>query len=126
MQVEGQIKLPELTKQKVVSENKRLARKESEVPKQEKVSLLALHLNEHKDLAQTIDKVNHLLEISNYHIKFRLDDKSGRLQVKLIDDESNETIREIPPDEMLHLSARIKGILDSFDKLIGLFVDELV
>jgi flagellar protein FlaG len=126
MQVGAQIKLSELTKSKVIAENNRTVRQESEVPKQEKVSLTALHLNENKDLSNTIGKVNHLLEISHYRIKFKIDSESGRLQVKLIDDESNETIREIPPDEMLNLSARIKGILESFDKLIGVFVDELV
>ncbi|MDD4802937.1 MAG: flagellar protein FlaG, partial [Syntrophomonas sp.] len=76
-------------------------------------------------LYNIVQNTNKLITMSHYHLQFRIDDESERLQVKLIDDESNEVIREIPPDNMLALSAKIKEIIDTFRKMVGVFVDVL-
>ncbi|PKM76222.1 MAG: hypothetical protein CVU90_13320 [Firmicutes bacterium HGW-Firmicutes-15] len=76
-------------------------------------------------LKKVVQKTNKLITMSNYHLQFRIDEDSERLQVKLIDDESNKVIREIPPDSMLALSAKIKEIIGTFRKMVGVFVDVL-
>lgn len=75
-------------------------------------------------LQNMVQITNKLISLSSYHLQFRIDEESERLQVKLIDNETNEIIREIPPDQMLSLSARIKEILGTFNKMLGVFIDQ--
>lgn len=72
-----------------------------------------------------MDTANTLMELSGYHMKFRVDEDSERLQVTLIDNQSLEVIKEIPSTQMLELSARIKDLLDTINKMVGVFVDEI-
>ncbi len=76
-------------------------------------------------LKKVVQKTNKLMTLSSYHLQFRIDEDSDRIQVKLIDDESNKVIREIPPDKMLALSAKIKEVIETFRKMVGVFVDVL-
>ncbi len=104
---------PEVTLQdlKVQPEAKAVDERDT-VPNDEKV----------KSAVQTANK---LMSISSYHMQFKIDDHSERLQVILIDDSSQQVIRQIPADKMLELSARIKEVLDNFTKMVGVFVDEI-
>ncbi len=43
--------------------------------------------------------------------------------MKVIDSESKEVIREIPPEKLLECSAMIKSMLD---KMAGILVDEII
>jgi len=54
-------------------------------------------------------------------LEFRLHESSGRYQVKVIDTESQQVIREIPAEKMLEFSASVKQMLD---KALGILVDE--
>lgn len=74
-------------------------------------------------LKQAVDTANEAFRISNYHLEFQLHEKSGKYQIKVVDTDSNKVIREIPPEYMLEISARIKEVLDKF---LGVFVDALV
>lgn len=74
-------------------------------------------------LKQAVDTANEAFRISNYHLEFQLHEKSGKYQIKVVDTESNKVIREIPPEYMLEISARIREVLDKF---LGVFVDALV
>lgn len=75
-----------------------------------------------QDLKIATETVNKALKISNYHLEFKLHEDSGRYQVKVVDSESGDVIREIPPEDVLEFSAQVRKMLD---KLIGIFVDEL-
>jgi flagellar protein FlaG len=50
-------------------------------------------------------------------VRFNLSDESGRVQVNVIDTDSDKVIREIPPKETLNVAKRIKDFL-------GLILDE--
>ncbi len=52
-------------------------------------------------------------------IKVFVDDETGRPAFLVIDDESGELIREIPPEEVLELAAKMK-------QMVGYLVDEVV
>ena len=52
-------------------------------------------------------------------IKVFVDDETGRPAFLVIDDESGELIREIPPEEILELAAKMK-------QMVGYLVDEVV
>lgn len=72
-------------------------------------------------LKAAVDLTNEAIRITNYHLEFRLHESSGRYQVKVIDTESQQVIREIPAEKMLEFSASVKQMLD---KALGILVDE--
>lgn len=76
-----------------------------------------------EELAAAAKVLNEAMQISNHYLQFKVHEESGRVQVKVIDSESKEVIREIPPERMLECSARIK---DMIDEMTGILVDELV
>ena len=79
-----------------------------------------------EQLEAAVELANQAMEISRYNLQFRIHEDSGRGQGKVIDAGSQEVIREIPPEQMLELSASIKQMLDTFHKMVGVLVDEFV
>lgn len=72
------------------------------------------------------DKISRIAETMDSYVqsiqrdlKIQVDEKTGRIIVKVTSKESGKVIREIPPEELLDLAARIEemtGIL--FDKKV--------
>jgi flagellar protein FlaG len=75
-----------------------------------------------EELQAATDVLNKAMKISNYHLEFNLHEGSGRYQVKVVDTDSDKVIREIPSENILEMSAKIKDMLD---KMVGVLVDEL-
>lgn len=61
-------------------------------------------------LKKVVENVNKFIEAINSHLNFSIDEATKRVVVKVIDDNSNEVIREIPPKEMLELAAKFDEI----------------
>lgn len=76
-----------------------------------------------QDLQAATQVMNDAMKISNYHLQFKIDKPSGRVQVKVIDSDTDKVIREIPPDQILACSARITEVLNN---VAGFLVDERV
>lgn len=76
-------------------------------------------------LKAAVETANKLMDLSSYHIKFRIDEDSDRIQVSLIDNDTQEVIREVPSNEMLEISARMKEVISAINKMVGVFVDEI-
>ncbi len=72
---------------------------------------------------KTLDIINQTIKASNRHLEFRFHEGSGRYSVKVVDSDTQEVIREIPPEKMLDLAARIKKMVETE---LGLLVDERV
>lgn len=68
-------------------------------------------------LQETIDNVNKQLSCINREINYSIHEKTGQFIVKIIDKETQEVIREIPPERNLDIVAKLC-------ELAGLFVDE--
>lgn len=75
------------------------------------------------EVRAAVQLINETMKISNYHLQFRVHKDSGRIQVKVIDSETDKVIREIPPEKVLDSSAKIKEMLDH---MAGILVDELI
>jgi flagellar protein FlaG len=76
-----------------------------------------------KDVQEAVAFANKAMKMANYHLEFELHEKSERYQVKVIDSDSGEVIREIPTDAMMKFADNIKS---SLNQAAGLVVDELV
>lgn len=55
----------------------------------------------------------------NRRFEFRLDERINRVVVKVIDRDTDKLIKEIPPEEIQHLIARLR-------ETMGLLVDEKI
>lgn len=77
-------------------------------------------LNE-AELERSINELNHFF--SYYHLQFRVHEGSGRYQVKMIDQNTDEVIREWPPSTILEISARFREMLE---KDLGVLLDERI
>jgi flagellar protein FlaG len=56
-------------------------------------------------------------DLFNKRLDFRVDEKTNRIVVKVIDTRTDKVIKEIPPEQLLHLAAKIQ-------EMVGLLVDE--
>ncbi|MGC9325302.1 MAG: flagellar protein FlaG [Desulfomonilia bacterium] len=78
--------------------------------------------NEHEtaeEILNSVEEINIQLESINRSIRFSVDESSGDIVVKIVNTDSGEVIKQIPPDEALRLKEHIQDML-------GLIVEEMV
>jgi flagellar protein FlaG len=70
-----------------------------------------------KDLKSAVDTANKVLFKNDSHLKFEIHEKTKEVMVRIVDNQTGETLKEIPP----------KKIIDMINKLCeiaGVLVDE--
>ena len=72
-----------------------------------------------EDLEEKIDDMNNIMETLEEQLSFKLHDKTDRIMTQVINIKTEEVIKEMPPEEMLDLAARIH-------EMVGLIIDEEV
>lgn len=70
-------------------------------------------------LEQVIDGMNQFVQASNTHLKFELHDKLNEYYVTIVDDKTQEVIKEIPSKRMLDIYAEM-------EKHLGILVDKKI
>lgn len=70
-----------------------------------------------KELKSAVDVANKVLFKNNTHLKFEIHEKTKEVMVRIIEDETGEVIKEIPPEKMLDMVAKLWEIA-------GIIVDE--
>lgn len=68
-------------------------------------------------LTDAIEKLKNAGEVFNRRLDFRIDEETKRIIVKVIDTKTDKVIKEIPPEQLVHLAAKIQ-------EMVGLLVDE--
>lgn len=68
-----------------------------------------------REVEDAVQKVVKFVEPLKNHLQFSVDDQSGQLLVKVIDQATKEVIRQIPSEEMV-------SIANALDRLQGLLV----
>lgn len=68
-----------------------------------------------QQLQRAVDTANNAPKFASYSLSFSMNDKTDQVVIKLVDKESGEVIRQIPPKEMLAIAESIeqaqKGLL---------------
>jgi len=85
----------------------------------------AIHLNNkgHKhesgedDVMKVVNNLNNTINQFNKKVSFSYHEKTHRVVFKVINTDTNEVIREVPPKEMVKL-------LENIQEYLGVFVDE--
>jgi flagellar protein FlaG len=66
-------------------------------------------------LDAAVDSANSAPTMAAHNLKFRVDQQTERVVIKVVDKATGETVREIPPEEMLAIAESIeqyqKGLL---------------
>ena len=68
-------------------------------------------------LNEALEKLKTIGDIFNRRLDFEVDDDTNRIIVKVIDTKTDKVIKEIPPEQLIRLAAKIQ-------EMIGLLVDE--
>lgn len=68
-------------------------------------------------LDQMVEGLNRALQVVDRRLQFLVHDTTGRILVKVINRETDEVIREIPPEKILDLVGHIH-------RFLGLLIDE--
>jgi flagellar protein FlaG len=97
----GQEEMPRL----VVEKKNDISSAREEVPREE--------------VEKAAEKINRLMGLFEKRLKFEAHEKTNRIMVKIIDEESGEVISEIPPEKILDM-------LSSFYEYVGLLIDKKV
>lgn len=63
-----------------------------------------LSFEDMKEVARKLNETNRRLDVS---LRFDVDEDSGRIIISVTDKETNELIRQIPPEEVLEIAKRI-------------------
>ena len=72
-----------------------------------------------EDIERAVEDANVLAEtFPDHRISFAMDDGSEELVVRVVDNMTEEVVRQVPPQEFLELVSKVQ-------QLMGLFFDEL-
>lgn len=69
------------------------------------------------NLKEAVDMANKALFKNNTHLKFQIHGKTKEVMVKIINDETGDVVKEIPPEKMLDMVAKLWEIA-------GILIDE--
>lgn len=69
------------------------------------------------DIVDAVEHLNAAVDIFNKGLHFRIHEDTEQIVVEVINKESGEVIRQIPPEYVLDVLAKI-------DELLGVFIDE--
>ena len=72
-----------------------------------------------KELLQRVNQLNAEIAHADVALKIRIDHETGKNLIKVVDRKTGEVLREIPPEEVVRLEARI-------EKMIGIFLDRSI
>ena len=69
-------------------------------------------------IAEAMEKANETVRIFNPALHFTIHKETGRVMVQVIDTVNNKVIREVPPEKILDMIAKIQ-------EMVGLLLDEI-
>lgn len=68
-------------------------------------------------IKEATNQIKHYIQLFTSELDFSVDEETERLVVKLLDKSTGEILRQIPPEEILHIAKML-------DKLQGLLYDD--
>lgn len=109
----------------VKKESKNTVKEEQSILSQNRKKTLGKDISkkikeEYKEFVEdTVKDMNDIVEKVREGLQFRIHEDTERLMIQVIDVKTREVIKELPPEDMLDLSARIQ-------EMVGILIDEKV
>ncbi|MCW8907955.1 MAG: flagellar protein FlaG [Sedimenticola sp.] len=63
-------------------------------------------------VGEAVESLNQYAQSVQRQLEFSVDEESGKTIIKVIDAETGETIRDIPPEEVLNMQKKLKETSD--------------
>lgn len=118
-----------MPEQAIINQNQKIGDKIEDVKKatggkseREKLEDASKKEVQRDELGKTVGMINKVLEsLERKKIEFAVDERlKGGLVVKVVDKETEEVIKQFPPEELLDIMARIE------DAILGILLDKKV
>ncbi|MDH3251262.1 MAG: flagellar protein FlaG [Ignavibacteria bacterium] len=61
--------------------------------------------------AEVVSELNEVAKVLHTNLQFSIDEKTKKIVVKVLDADTQKVIRQIPPEEVMKMSARIQELL---------------
>ncbi|MTI46790.1 flagellar protein FlaG [Sporosalibacterium faouarense] len=116
MSVNGNIRQAQAQPQQNTVHNRK--EQKGNAPKEVTVSLHGSQPSEEK-IIKAIESANKKFEVYDRKLKFSVHEKTNSIIVKIVDSNTDEVIREIPPEKILDMVANLL-------EMAGIIVDEKV
>ena len=101
--------------EKIKSNNKKNNRQATSLQEKKEYNQKELE----KEVKESVKDVNEIVDQVKEGLSFQIHEDTEELMVQVIDVNTNEVIKELPPEEMLDLKARIH-------EMVGILIDEKV
>jgi flagellar protein FlaG len=72
-----------------------------------------------EETLEGVEILNDTMELYNHKLHFEVHEDTKRLKVAIVDKETEEIIKEIPPEELLDMLAKIQD-------MIGILIDKKI
>lgn len=80
---------------------------------------------EAQDLEKLVEALNKFMKSTQRSLQFTLDNDTGRTVIKVLNKETNEIVRQFPPEEILSIAKMITESLDeAVDANTGILLEE--
>ncbi len=70
-------------------------------------------------LNTAVDRANEIGQLLKRKLSFSIDEATDKIIVKVIDEESGEVVRQVPPNEMLRIAAHLKQLQEMNDRVMS-------
>jgi flagellar protein FlaG len=68
--------------------------------------------------AEVVSELNDVAKVLQTNLQFSIDEKTNKIVVKVLDADTQKVIRQIPPEDVMKMSARIQ-------ELLGILFDQM-
>ena len=71
------------------------------------------------DLERAVESANETGQLLKRKLNFSVDEATEKIVVKVIDEETGEVVRQVPPNEMLRIAAHLKQFQEMNDRVMS-------
>ena len=71
------------------------------------------------ELDSAVDQANEIGQLLNRKLNFTIDEATERVVVTVVDEETGEVVRQVPPNEMLRISAHLKQLQEMNNRVMS-------
>ncbi len=64
-----------------------------------------------QEVQNTVDAFNEVFTQANVSVRYSFDQKTHDLVIKLVDSDTNEVLRQMPPDQILKMRQRLEEVM---------------
>lgn len=117
---------PELSKPNAIKPEANIILSASAAVKQPEVAAEVKQEQSPQAVEQALDVINRAVVIEQRSLSFSVDEASGRSVIKVVDQQTDQLIRQIPTEEVLRVAQDIKKLQEEMGQSLGLLIDRKV